>query len=399
MGATVPQIDLLNGHLYAAEPDRTYRWLRDEAPLYYDDINNLYGVSRYADVVAAETQPRRYSNRNAYRPITVHDPDADLAMINFDDPRHLEQRRVVHRRFTPKAAASHTDLVQARVTALLDKVAAEGECDAVRDLAAPLPAMMIAHYIGFGIDRWADVCRWSEKTIPFGGGDRYLDDSSLETVFEFAAAVLELVELRRREPADDLITSWLNAEVDGRPMTEAEIVSECLLLVDGGAETTRTVIANIIWALCEHPDQRRALLEQPELLDGPAVEEFIRWTSPILNMARVVTEKHSLHGTTLNPGDRLLLMYSSANRDERAFAAPDTFDVSRRTNNHVAFGFGTHFCLGASLARLELRLFFAEFLRRLGDFRIEGPTPTRIPGAFVRGINDYRISFTPEPAR
>ena len=393
-----PQIDLLNGHLYAADPTRTYRWLRNEAPVYWDDINSLWGISRYADIVAIEKQPGRYSNRNAYRPITVHDPDGDLAMINFDDPRHYQQRRMVNRSFTPKAVHTHEELIAAKVTELIDAVASDGGCDVVESLAAPLPAMMIAHYLGFGMDRWEDVKRWSELTIPLGGGDRYLTDQVVEIVFEFAAAVMEVAEQRRAEPQHDMISVWTQSEIDGRPMTDGEIVSECLLLVDGGAETTRTVIANTILTLCRFPEQRQRLLDQPELLDGPAVEEFIRWTSPILNMSRVVTEDHELNGQKLYAGDKVLLMYSSANRDETVFDRPDEFDVARTSNNHLSFGFGTHFCLGASLARLELRLMFAELLRRLPDFRIDGPEPTIVPGAFVRGVGNYRIAFTPEPS-
>jgi cytochrome P450 family 142 subfamily A polypeptide 1 len=391
----LPQIDLLNGYLYASDPTPTYAWLRSEAPVYRDDINNLWGVSRHADIVAIEKAPGRYSNRNAYRPITVHDPEGDLSMINFDDPRHYQQRRMVNRSFTPKAVGKHEELVQEQVTALVDAVVADGSCDVVEQLAAPLPAMMIAHYLGFGMDRWQEVKHWSEATIPLGGGDRYLNETVLEEVFGFAGAVVELIEQRRAEPREDMISVWLNSEIDGRPMTDAEIVSECLLLVDGGAETTRTVIANTMWALCTYPDQRARLIENPELLETTAVEEFIRWTSPILNMSRVVTQDHELHGARLSVGDKVLLMYSSANRDESVFANADRFDVTRNPNPHLSFGFGTHFCLGASLARLELRLMFRELLRRIPDWELEGAPPTLVPGAFVRGINNYRVRFTP----
>ena len=391
----VPQIDLLNGYLYAADPSPTYAWLRDEAPVYRDDINGLWGISRHADIVAIEKAPGRYSNRNAYRPITVHDPDGDLSMINFDDPRHYQQRRMVNRSFTPRAVGNHEEMVAEQVSKLVDAVIDDGSCSVVEQLAAPLPAMMIAHYLGFGMDRWREVKHWSEATIPLGGGDRYLNETVLEEVFAFAGAVVELIEQRRDDPRDDMISVWLNSEIDGRPMTDAEIVSECLLLVDGGAETTRTVIANTIWTLCSHPDQRRRLVEDLSLLDTTAVDEFIRWTSPILNMSRVVTEDHELHGQQLRAGDKLLLMYSSANRDERVFTEPERFDVGRNPNPHLAFGFGTHFCLGASLARLELRLMFRELLTRIPEFELAGSSPTLVSVAFVRGINEYRISFAP----
>lgn len=390
-----PQIDLLNGALYAGDPTPTYRWLRHEAPLYYDEINQIWALSRHADIVGAEKQPHRYSNRNAYRPITNAAPDGDLSMINFDDPRHYQQRRLVNRRFTPKAVTTHEALITEHVHGLIDRVCEAGECDVVEDLAAPLPATMIAHYLGFGAERADDVRRWSELTIPLGGGDRYLSDEVLVSVFEFAGEVEALLARRRAEPADDLISMWAHAEIDGRSMTDAEIVSECLLLVDGGAETTRTVIANTMWELCRHPEQRAKLIDSPDLLDGPAVEEFIRFTTPILNMARAVREDHELYGHELKVGERVLLMYGSANRDEDIFERPDDFDVTRPANQHVAFGFGTHFCLGAALARLELRVMFRALIERLGSWELAGPPPQRIPGAFVRGIAPYRVSFTP----
>ena len=191
-----------------------------------------------------------------------------------------------------------------------------------------------------------------------------------------------------------MVSIWCHTDIDGEPMSDDTIISECLLLVDGGAETTRTVIASTIWDLISHPDQRDRLVEDPRMIGRTAVEEFIRWTTPILNMARVVTEDHELDGHELLAGDQVLLMYSSANRDEVVFDDPDTFDVGREQNNHVAFGFGTHFCLGSSLARLELRVLFEELLSRLPTFSLTpGTAPRRIPGAFVRGVADIHIEF------
>ena len=177
-------------------------------------------------------------------------------------------------------------------------------------------------------------------------------------------------------------------------MTDDEIVAECLLVVDGGAETTRTVIASTVWDLCLHPEQMAALVAEPSLLDTGAVEEFIRYTTPILNMARVVTVDHELHGQSLVAGQQLLLMYSSANRDPSVFERPDDFDVRRSHNHHVSFGFGSHFCLGASLARLELRIVFDELIRRITNVAlVDGDAPSRVPGAFVRGVARVPVTF------
>lgn len=389
----VPQIDLLNGYLYAADPTPTYRWLRECQPVYRDDINGLWGVSRYHDVVALEKQTARYSNRNNYRPNPPQHHD-DRSMIGQDDPLHHEQRRLVARRFTPRAVTSHVDEITAVVDALIDDALAAGTVDAVEALAAPLPAMMIAKYLGFGIDRWRDIKRWSTETIPLGGGPRYQSDEGIVAAFEFAAACAELIEEKRANPTDDMVSVWCHSTVDGEPMSDDVIIGECLLLVDGGAETTRTVIASTLWDLVEHPDQLRRLRDDPTMIGTTAVEEFIRWVSPILNMARLVTEDHELHGRRLRAGDQVLLMYSAANRDPEVFDDPDTYDVGRTDNHHVAFGFGTHFCLGSSLARLELRVFFERFLERVTEFRITpGTTPSRIPGAFVRGVEGLHLDL------
>ena len=392
----LPQIDLLNGHLYAADPSPTYRWLRENAPIYFDDINGLWGISRYRDIVEIEKQPGRYSNRNAFRPLPPTDHD-DQSMIGQDDPQHLAQRRTVARRFTPRAVTDHESLIRGVVTGLIDAVAASGSSDVGADLAGPLPAMMIARYLGFGIERWREVQHWSTATIPLGGGPRYMNDEGIMAAFEFAAACLELIEMRRAEPLDDMVSVWTHTEIDGVAMSDDMIIAECLLLVDGGAETTRTVIASTIWDLIEHPDQRARLVADPSMIGRTAVEEFIRWVSPILNMTRVVTEDHELHGEHLETGQQVVLMYSSANRDETVFDDPETYDVGRTHNNHIAFGFGTHFCLGASLARLEIRVMFEELLRRIPDMRIApGTAPNRVPGAFVRGVENLHVEFTPE---
>jgi cytochrome P450 family 142 subfamily A polypeptide 1 len=196
---------------------------------------------------------------------------------------------------------------------------------------------------------------------------------------------------------DYLISLWAHSVIDGRRWSDGEILSECILLLDGGAETTRTVIGAVIRELALQPDQRDILRARPGVLAATGVEEFIRWVSPILNMRRTVTEDHELQGQSLHAGDEVLLMYASANRDERVFDDPDRFDVTRAHNHHVAFGFGTHFCLGASLARLELEVMFEELLRRIPDWRlVPGAAPKILPATFTRAYDAVPIEFTPE---
>ena len=396
-------VNLLDGAFYAGDPYAVYARLRDEAPVYLDPVNHIWGISRYADVVEVEKHPARYSSAQGSRPRIV----GDVSMINNDDPLHQNKRRLVARKFTPRSVKEHEDHVRGVVTELIDAVAGAGECDVVQALAAPLPARVIGEMLGFDRELWPKCLEWSEVTMYEGGqynpdgSERQTGDRTVHAVLEFAEATMAVIEARRAEPRGDLISAWVHSAVefpDGtvRAMSDNEIVSEALLVLDGGAETTRTVIGSIVVELARRPDQRAQLAADPAILGATGVEEFIRWVSPILNMRRTATETHELHGQTIEAGDELLLMYSSANRDERVYTDPETFDVTREHNHHVAFGFGTHFCLGASLARLEIRVMFEELLRRIPDWRIApGAEPRILPSAFARGYDTIPIEFTP----
>jgi cytochrome P450 family 142 subfamily A polypeptide 1 len=405
--ADLLDVNLLDGRLYAGDPQPIYRQLRDEAPAYWDPVSRVWGISRYHDVVAIEKDPKRYTSSHGSRP-KIESADS---MINHDDPLHQAKRRLVARRFTPKSVKQHEDHVRRIATELIDAVEPAGGCEVIESLAAPLPARVICEMLGFSPDL-ADECRrWSEITMLEGG--QYNDDGSerqpteatMVAVLEFATATVEILEARRREPTDDLLSVWAHSEVampDGtsRPMTDDEIVHEALLLLDGGAETTRTVIGTMCLELIRHPDQRAKLVEDPSILGATGVEEFIRWVTPILNMRRTATEDHELHGETVHAGDEILLMYSSANRDERVFDEPDMLDVTRQHNHHVAFGFGTHFCLGASLARLEIRVMFEELLRRAPSMRLApGAEPQKVPSAFACAYDAIPVELSETPTR
>jgi cholest-4-en-3-one 26-monooxygenase len=262
-----------------------------------------------------------------------------------------------------------------------------------------LPAMVIGELLGFDHALWP-MCRdWSERTMSSAGfrnDDPRQPAGSAEAISEFVAAFAALIEARRGDPRDDLVSAWIHGRVDGEPLDTAEIIQEGLLLLDGGAETTRSVIGQTVWNLARFPDQRDKLLADPALLAGPAVEEFIRYATPILNMRRTVTVDHELHGQQLRLGDQVLIMYGAANSDEREFDEPRRFDVTRRRGSHVAFGFGTHFCLGANLARLELRVMFEELLRRAPGFAlVRGHEPEFAPGYFTRTLKELWIDVSP----
>jgi cytochrome P450 family 142 subfamily A polypeptide 1 len=389
-GAPVAALDLLDGNLYTGDPEPVYARLRRHAPLYRDEVNQLWAVSRYHDVVAIEKDPVTFCSSLGYRP----NLPADDSMIGCDDPRHNERRRLVARRFTPRAVDQHEGIVRAIVTRLIDAVAGQGRCEVVEDLAAPLPAAMIGRLLGFGAEAWPEVKHWSEATIVAGGGPRYMSDAVTDAFADYCEHGARLAKARQQSPTDDIMSVWMEAEAAG-VLTPAQVLSEGLLLVDGGAETTRTVIAGAVLALIEHPDQYVRLRDDPGLLPV-AVEEFIRWVTPILNMRRTATVDTEVAGTPVKADDEVLLMYSSANRDEAVFEEPERFDVGRDPNPHVAFGFGTHFCLGAALARLEIRVMFEELLTRLHGLRLApGTRPERIPNAFVRGFRSLHVEFTP----
>jgi cholest-4-en-3-one 26-monooxygenase len=392
---TTPRVNVLDPEFYV-DPWEAYRWLRDEAPVFWDPVQKLWAISRYDDVMLVERDGGRYSSFPGSRPHI--DQSSDRSMINLDDPGHQAQRNLVARRFTPRAVRNHEDHVREIVRQILDAVAPLGECEAIEAIASRLPAMMIGDVLGYPPELWERVRHWSEQTMLLAGqtaaeGPPHAQHPGIAPVVgEFIGLTTALIEERRADPRDDLISLW----VAGEGWDTGHVLEETLLILDGGAETTRTVIGSIIRELALHPEQRQRLREAPELMAKTAVDEFIRFVSPIVNMSRTATESHELHGQQIREGDELLLLYGSANRDPRAFADPDVLDVTRAHNRHVAFGFGTHFCLGAQLARLEIRVMFEELLRRIPDWELVDPAEPKItPATFGRAYDRVRIRFTP----
>ncbi len=388
-------LNILDPYLYAGDPRPAYKWLRDEAPVYWDPVNRIWVISRYRDVLAIERDAARYSSARGSRPLI----EMGASMINRDDPRHQQQRKLLSGRFSPRAVRRHEQRVRAIAAGLIATAAASGTAEVVSAIAAPLPAMVIAELLGFDRAQWPKCVAWSEQTMSAAG---FRDDDprqpagSPAAMAEFATAFCQLIEARRADPRDDLVSAWVHGAVDGEALDIAEIIQEGLLLLDGGAETTRSVIGQTVWNLARFPGQRQILLADPPVIGKTAVEEFIRCATPILNMRRTVTVDHQLHGQQLREGDQVLLVYGAANTDEREFAEPDRFDVTRQPNHHVAFGFGTHFCLGANLARLELRVLFEELLRTAPGFRLApGRAPEFAPGYFTRTLRELWVEFSP----
>jgi cholest-4-en-3-one 26-monooxygenase len=390
-----PTLNVLDPDFYV-DPWDSYRWLRDEAPVYWDPVQKLWAISRYDDVMAVEKNATQYSSFYGSRPHS--DQRADRSMINMDDPAHQAQRKLVAPRFSPRSVRSHEDHVRRVVTEILDEVGPTGECEAIESIASRLPAIMIGDLLGYPRELWPKVRHWSEQTMHLSGQTspdgppHVIHPGMVPVIQEYVQVTSEVIEDRRSEPRDDLISLWTHT--DG--WDTEHVLDETILLLDGGAETTRTVIGSMIHDLALQPGQRQLLLDEPQLLGTTAVEEFIRWVSPISNMRRTAASDHTLHGQEVREGDELVLLYGSANRDPRAFDDPEVLDVTRSNNRHVAFGFGTHFCLGAWLARLEIRVMFEELLRRIPAWELVEPDEPRImPATFARAYDRIRIRFTP----
>jgi cytochrome P450 family 142 subfamily A polypeptide 1 len=397
MDRQMRDIDLLDGELYVNDPYPTYAWMREHAPAYWDETNELWGISRYDDIVEIGKRKDVFVNsdqaKGGYRPNIPADP----SIIGLDDPKHAERRNLVSRRFTPRAVTRWDDHVRETVKELVDGALAKGDIDVVEDLAAPLPAQMIGFLLGFPDESWRLLKEWSERTIHLGGGPRYHDEDGITAAMEFAAASAELYETKKGCPADDVMSLYTEVEARGLKHQDfgvGEVISDSLLLLDGGAETTRTVIARTIVGLADHPEQWEKLKAGADI--DVAVEEFIRWVTPILNMCRVANQDYEIGGETIRKGQQVVLMYPSANRDEKYFEDADALDVTRDPNHHISFGFGTHFCLGASLARLEIKAMFEELIGRVDRFeRTQGGKITDIPNSFVYGMKHGDITVVP----
>jgi cytochrome P450 family 142 subfamily A polypeptide 1 len=364
---------------------RFFTWARREAPVYRDEANSLWAATRHADVMDVERRSDVFSSRGAYRANIVPDETNTIAL---DDPEHLQQRRIVNRRFTPRAVDEHLPFLQSRIDELLDAVSGAGRMEVVHDLAAQLPSRLTAELLGFPEDRWEDVKGWSERLMRT---DALMTDPAvglgmMEAIVEFNSLLVETAAERKGCPADDLITAWVGAELDDMTM-----MHETGLFIAGGAETTRTAIARGLAVLADHPEQWDAAGADPSLVPG-LVEEVIRWVTPLNNMFRLVTRDDRIGGQAVAAGDRVLMAYPSANRDEDVFDDPFTFDIRRDPNPHLAFGQGTHFCVGANLARLELRLLFGAMTSRWTNLRTVNP-PDIEPNIFAGAVRSYDLAF------
>jgi cholest-4-en-3-one 26-monooxygenase len=386
-------IRITDGTFYSGDPFPAFRWMRDHAPAYFDESGGVWGITRYADVKEISKDPDSFSNAGGIRPDNGPLP----MMIDFDAPEHVRRRRLVSEGFTPRRIREMERGVRGICDAIIDRVCERGSADFVRDIAAPLPMIVIGDMLGVAPKDRDDLLRWSDDMLKaLGAPDPTAMDGAAVAFTEYTEYISGVVEERRSTgSSDDLVGTLVHAEIDGDKLDDSSLIHESLLILIGGDETTRHVISGGMYELLCRPDQLRLLAEDRSRMTT-AVEEMLRWVTPIKNMARQATRDVELHGETIQKGQKLLLLYPSANRDDRVFDRPDEFDITRTPNDHVAFGFGAHFCLGNRLARLELATMFDRLLDRLPDLAlIDDVEPPRRAANFVSGYEAMPVTFTP----
>jgi len=318
-------------------------------------------------------------------------------MIDMDAPEHRKRRRLVSAGFTPQAVREREPRIREVCNEILDRVCEKGACDLVAEIAAPLPLVLIADMLGFDPKDWERLLEWSDTLLMSQGSKDPDAMTKATTAFvEWDGFIRELIDERRRAmSADDLLGVLVQGEVDGERIDDTSLVYESLLLLIGGDETSRHVISGGMEALLHQPDQFDDLRRDRALLPA-AVEEMLRWVSPIKNFNRRATRDVELHGETIRAGQNVLLLYPSANRDETVFADPEAFDIRRQPNDHVAFGYGAHLCLGHRLARAEIMGMVDRILERLPDIHLAGDDtqPLRVSN-FIVGFESLPVAFTP----
>lgn len=393
---SAPAVNLLDGRFYAADPHPALTWLRQNDPVYYDEANNVWGIMRHGDVRAISTNPQLFSSSAGMRPEPHYEPQP--MMIDMDDPAHARRRGLVNKGFTPRQVQNLEVRARHVCDYLIDTICEKGEADFVADLAAQLPLIIIGDLLGISAEDRAMLLRVSDELMspPLQeDGTPVPYEARGDTAMpEYAMYALEGIARRRATGStDDLLGVLVHAEIDGSKLTDEELIQESLLLLIGGDETTRHVISGGWEQLIQRPDQLERLQNDPGLI-GTTVEEMLRWVTPVKNQARLVMEDREFHGKQFRKGQKVLLMYPSANRDEEVFDDPFTFDVGRQPNNHLAFGVGTHFCLGNNLARLEIKMMTERVLARLPDLELAGDRPRRASN-LISGIEAMPVRFRP----
>ncbi|HKY13714.1 MAG TPA: cytochrome P450 [Microthrixaceae bacterium] len=416
-------IDFCDPHVFD-DPWEMYRWLRGLDALHYDEENDLYVAARHEDVFTLSRDPETYCNRFGVRPKIA----GDMSIITLDGEEHTRQRRLINQGFTPRRVRELIPHVRSLTNEIVDQIADKGRVDFVEDFAIHVPLIIISEMMGLDPEQRLAMYRWSDAMMA-GDGHVEADSPQLlaaaESFGEFAVMCIQLIEERRAEPQNDIISiltsafdegtlakehkaivgvseehmaSWENEE----RLQDDELLAFLTVLLVAGNETTRNAISGGLIALSQHPEQRQLMLENlwnDEFMDT-AIDELIRYVTPVLGFIRTVTTDHVYRGTELKEGDRVLMLYASANRDEAVFDDPDSLVLTRSPNPHLAFGIGPHFCLGANLARMEVKTVFQELLTRLPDITVpDDVTIGRGESSLVLALQDVPATFTGCPVQ
>ena len=409
--ATATDLDELDfiepdGYVARGYPHDVWTRMRAEAPVYWFDRSeghDFWAVTKHEDIVWISKRPELFiSDPTLVVSTTPPDDGQDLIpknLIQFDPPKHGAQRKLISKGFTPRALRRYHADIERIAKGVVDDLfeeGDEGEADFVERIAAPLPIAVIGWLLGVPEPDWPKLFHWTNRIL--GATDEEYADEGKSVVETVVAAQTELftyfsdlVAKKKAEPKDDLVTLFAFAEVEGKKLSDVEILVWCMLIVAAGNETTRNATSGGMHALIEHQDQMRRLQADPGLL-GSGVEEILRWTSPIIHFARTATADVELRGRQIKKGDTLALFYPSANRDEEIFEAPFEFRVDRNPNRHLAFGIGEHFCAGAHVARLELEYAFRFLLPRIEEIELAGP-PDRLHSNLIGGYKRLPIRY------
>jgi hypothetical protein len=387
-------------------PHEDWAYLRKKDPVHWWDRNvkvPFWAITKHADIITISKQPKKNLNEPrlavfpAFAPPEPEERSVRQLLV-MDPPEHGVYRRLASKHFTPRAVQRLVSQVEVIAREVIDELAAEaaeGETDFVQSIAAKLPLAVLADMLGVPRSDWKLMFDWTNALV--GAEDpEYAQQASAEGGFDDAQTQLftyfhEMAEARRGDPKEDIVSILANAEIDGEPIKPLELLSYCLLLVVAGNETTRNATSGGFLAFLENPGEFEKLRANPELIDS-AVEEVLRWSTPVIQFCRTASEDFELRDKTIRAGEAMCLLYPSANRDEDIYEDPFTFRIDRETNPHLAFGVGEHFCLGAHLARLELRAVFLQLSQRLDYAELTGPVK-RLRSSFLGGVKHVPIRY------
>ncbi len=395
--------DVLDRSFYQ-DPFPAYAWMRRHQPIYWDDANGIWVVSGYEDVSYVSLHADLFCSGQGVRPAE----GASLSLIGLDGERHVHQRRLLNRGFTPKMIRTMEPRVRQVVGEVLDRLSGRSSCDFVNDIAVPVPLVVIAELMGLPVEDRVQLGHWSDRMMG-GEGRSDLDDPVMADAGaafgEYVAYLTGLIEERRkalragRTVPDDAVSVLVGADEDGvlessDELAHDELTMFLVVLLVAGNETTRNAISGGMWALHQFPDQWERLAHQPATFTTMA-DEIARFVSPVISFSRTATRDTELAGQRIAEGEKVLLLYQSANRDEAVFDAPATLRLDRDPNPHLAFGVGPHVCMGINLARLEIRVLFEELVRRFPDMAVApGTSSVYVPHALVHAIESLPVAFS-----